>query len=103
MVDGDMESDRLVEEEELGEGGNLYTGKCCMAGGLKKKKKKKKPFFFFKILFFSLETVHTIDLIASDRRRRSNDADAENNLSFLFYFLTPGSSALFLRTNGADL
>lgn len=51
MVDGDMESDRLVEEEELGEGGNLYTGKCCMAGGLKKKKEKKKTFFLLQDSF----------------------------------------------------
>jgi hypothetical protein len=61
-----------------------------------KKKKTFFFFFFFKILFFSLETVHTIDLIASDRRRRSNDADAENNLSFLFLFSYPRIFCSFL-------
>lgn len=54
-----------------------------------KKKKKTRSRDFCFIPGFSLELYTlTIDLIASDRRR-PNDADAENNLSFLFYSFLP--------------
>ncbi len=68
----------------------------------KKKGKKKKRFFSF--LF---ETVHTIDLIASDRRRRTMPTP---RIIYRFFFISlPGRSFffvlffLFLRTNGTDL
>ena len=79
--------------------GNLYTGKCCMAGGLKK---VLFSFYFYSLKrgggerFFSVlfETVHTIDLIASDRRRRTMPTP---RIIYRFFFISlPGRSFCFV-------